>query len=315
MEDRIKHIPIIIIAGPTATGKSKLAVELADELKSEVISCDSMQVYKNLDIATAKIKEKDMCGIKHHMLDIVTANTEYTVERYISEVKPIIEEINRKGKIPIICGGTGLYITSLLEGINFDSHPYSRDLRATIEKEYDRDNGATIYSQLKGKDPIQASKIHVNDRKRVVRATEILRTTETIPSIINKLSKGISPYISYTIVLTVSNRQKLYSDIDYRVETMMEEGLLNEAEFVYINREEFITASQIIGYKEFFPYFEGKSDLLGCVEILKRSSRQYAKRQITWFKKLPDAVFVDTQNINISSLVEEAENKFMYETD
>lgn len=306
MVDKIESlIPIVVVTGPTCTGKSKLAVEIALQLNGEVISADSMQIYMGLDIGTAKSSKEDMKGIPHHMIDIASPSEIYTVDKYLSSAKQIISEITNRNNLPIICGGTGLYISSLINGVNLNNHPYDLELRKQIEKEYDNNGGQKLLDEIVSIDPLQAERLHHNDKKRIVRAIEIIRGSNFSPSSLNENSRSNLGYRFYTIVLVAKDRDILYERINNRIDSMVENGLLEEVEYVFKNRNEFTTAAQAIGYKELFPYLEKKEELSTSIETLKQSTRRYAKRQITWFKKLPNARFIDYEDINIQSLIKD----------
>ena len=272
-----KGIPVVIVAGPTATGKSDLAIDLATRLKGEIVSADSMQIYKRLDIATAKLPVSARNGIPHHMIDILEANEVFSVQKYITAAKQVINDIHNRGYLPIVCGGTGQYISSLVEGISYDRHPFDEEVRAKLSKEYDKDNGQSLFKLLQQRDPMSAAKLHINDKKRIVRALEMLNKDGLSKEEINSKSKEINPFDFFNIVLLPASREHLYTRINDRVEKMVEDGLLEEAKYVFDNADSFITARQAIGYKELFSYFNGEIDLDEAIDRLKQSSRRYAK--------------------------------------
>ena len=307
-----KSIPVVIIMGPTATGKSRLAVEVALTLDAEIVSADSMQVYTGLDIATAKISKEEMCGIKHHMIDIVSPDEIFTTSDYVKAARSILEDIHRRKKFPLVTGGTGLYISSLLEKTDYDSHPYNLELRKEIEKEYDIDGGTKLMEELTKSDSEYALRLHQNDKKRVVRAIEMKRHSSLIPSQINLSIKEDSTYDFFPVVIEVTDRQKLYSLIDNRIDRMVEQGLVAEAEYVFRNKDRFITAAQAIGYKELFDYFEGKKDLPDCIDSLKHSSRRYAKRQITYFHRIKDAYILKQDEVDAKLLVKAIQKRYNF---
>lgn len=301
-------IPVAVISGPTAVGKSKLAVELAVRLGAEIISADSMQIYKGLDIGTAKITMEERRGIPHHMIDIIRPDVVFSVKDYVEGARRIIDKNAKNKKPSIICGGTGLYISSLIKGINFYGVYNDDERRKLIESEYDPDGGAALFSELEKADRAYAGRIHVNDRKRVVRAIEMLRANST-PSAERQRSM-MKPFRlnPFNIILLPCERAVLYDRINARTDKMLENGLVEEARYVYENRDSFLTASQAIGYKELFPFFEAERGLPECIEQLKRSSRRYAKRQITWFSKLSDGIFMDFAELDIEMLAAKVKN-------
>ncbi len=283
MKDKIK---IIAVAGPTASGKSALALELARRHGGEIISCDSIQVYKRMNIGTAKPTATEMLEIPHHMVDIVDPQDSFSCEDYVRMSSLVIEDCASRGVLPIVCGGTGLYLDALLRGGNsapsFDSAPIRAELIVRVEKE----GIMPIYEELERVDPESAAAIHPNNEKRVIRALEIYLACGKTKSELDALSKAFeSPYVATVGYLCHHNRQTLYDRIEKRVDIMMSEGLLAEtkallAEGVFdVNK----TAAQAIGYKELLGYINGSCSLSEAIECLKTATRRYAKRQITWF--------------------------------
>jgi len=276
---------LIVIAGPTATGKTETAVALAEKLDGEIVCADSMQVYRGLDIGTAMPSREEMRGVKHHLLGYVDPDERYSLARYLRDCAKAVDDIQARGRTPILCGGTGLYISSFIHGVELDdSEHIDYELRSKIEAEYLENGAGELLSEIEKSDAEYAKKLHPNDKKRIVRAVELLRTTGyTIPRQ-NELSKRNSvPRPAYLAALNCSDRATLYERINTRVDGMMKKGLLEEAEYVYQNRGAFVNAAQAIGYKEFFGYFEGTSTLDDCTNRLKQATRNYAKRQISWF--------------------------------
>lgn len=270
---------IIVITGPTAVGKSDLAVEIAKIFDGEIISADSMQIYKGLNIGTGKITEEEMQGVKHHLIDIVSAGNEFSVSDFVEMAKNTITEIISRGKLPIIVGGTGFYLNGLLNGYNFSTTAKNDEIRekwnaicAEKGKEY-------VYEKLKEVDPVSATQINVNDSKRVIRALEIYESTGKVRGEISSEIKN--SYDSIMIVLD-TDRQLLYERINKRVDKMFNLGLVKEvAQFVeYKNCQ----SMQAIGYKEIMEHLEGNISLQDTKELVKKNSRNYAKRQMTFFR-------------------------------
>lgn len=277
---------IICIAGPTASGKTALAVELAKDLNGEVVSCDSMQVYKYMDIGTAKPTIEEMCGIPHHMLSIVEPSEEFSVSRYCEMATPIVEDILSRNKVAIIAGGTGLYMDSLIKGNDFAPLP-STGQRQKLEAIAQEQGIEVILSQLANVDPETAKRLHPSDQKRIIRAMEVYLETGSTITEHNKKTQAIPPrFQPIWIGLDDCDRAELYKRIDYRVLKMLEDGLVKEIQNLLSSGiSEKCTAMQAIGYKEFVDALSGRSTLEEATELVQKSSRHYAKRQLTWFRR------------------------------
>ena len=293
MDASYKH-PVVAVVGPTATGKTALGVTLAQHFSGEVISCDSMQIYKGLDVGTAKVTPEETCGIPHHGVDILTPDKTFSVADFTAMAVELEQQISARGHLPILVGGTGLYVQSFLYGVRFAEEKAPAGLREQLTAELAEKGGAAMYEELRSVDPEAAADIHPNNQVRVLRALEHYRATG------KKLSEQKAdslpserPYRSLILGLDFPDRAGLYRRIDLRVDKMLDAGILQEAEYVWQNRETFRTAAQAIGYKEFFPYFEGAAPLEACTEKLKQASRNYAKRQLTWFRHMDGVVWLD----------------------
>jgi tRNA dimethylallyltransferase len=294
-------IKIAAVTGPTASGKTALAIELAKRLNGEIISCDSMQIYRGMDIGTAKPTAEELAEIPHHLIDILPADAPYSCSDYVKDAERAIEDIVSRGKLPIFCGGTGLYLDRLLKGGNDDEAACDAKLREELKIFHEKNGTDALYARLCELDPEAAASIHKNNVKRVMRAIEICLVTGQKKSEIDKKNcEIVDKYDHCVITLSFNNREHLYSRIDKRVDVMLEQGLIDEtkrlmAEGVFERSQ---TAAQAIGYKELFPYILGEASLDCCVDELKRASRRYAKRQITWFsgKDYAKKVFVDDEN-------------------
>ena len=277
---------IIAVVGPTASGKSALALELARQCGGEIVSCDSMQIYRRMNIGTAKPTEDELLLVPHHLIDVVEPTANFSCEDYVRLASMAIDDICARGKLPIVCGGTGLYLDALLRGgVSAPSIDTSK-IRAELCARAEVEGIEGIYSELMRVDRESAEAIHPNNEKRVIRALEIYLATGRTKSELDRESKGFeSPYDATIAYLTFNSRDLLYERIDRRVDMMIDAGLLDEAralirEGVFeVNK----TAAQAIGYKELFGFLEGKRSLEESLEDLKRSTRRYAKRQITWF--------------------------------
>ncbi len=277
---------IICLAGPTASGKTALAVELAKELNGEVVSCDSMQVYQYMDIGTAKPTKEEMQGIVHHMIDVAQPQEDFSVSRYCAMASPIVDDIVRRGKTAIIAGGTGLYMDSLIKGNDFAPYP-ATGRREELEARADREGIEALMEQLREIDPDTAARLHLSDRKRIIRALEIyLETGETMTAH-NLKTQAIPPrYSPLWLGLDFADRKQLYKRIDLRVGLMLEMGLVQEIQgLLERGIPSKCTAMQAIGYKEFVSALEGHGTIEEAADLVRQSSRRYAKRQLTWFRR------------------------------
>ncbi|MFD1018273.1 tRNA (adenosine(37)-N6)-dimethylallyltransferase MiaA [Thalassobacillus hwangdonensis] len=278
---------VVCVVGPTAVGKTKLGVEIARRFDGEVISGDSMQVYRGMDIGTAKVTDEEMMGVPHHMIDIKQPYESFSVAEFQERVTRHIEEIHQRGKLPVIVGGTGLYIQSVIYGYNFSDDKRDPEVSRKIEQEIDEKGIEYVYRQLQEIDPEQAEKIHPNNSRRVVRALEVYRTTGKTMSELKAEQESESPYHPILIGLEM-DREQLYERINHRVDLMMVEGLREEVQKLIAAGYGDAQSMKAIGYKEFLPYFNGESDLEETLDLLKRNSRRYAKRQLTYFRNKMD---------------------------
>ena len=290
---------VVAIGGPTATGKTALSVALARQFNGEVINADSMQVYRGLSVGTAKATEEERAGVCHHLLDFLNPEEPYSVAEFVEMAAGLIPQITGRGHLPLVVGGTGLYITSLLHGIAFAPQRSDPELREELQQEAEEQGAQALYERLRQIDPEYAAKVHPNNLPRVIRALEVFRLTGRKMSEEQRQSRPETPpYRSLCLCLTYRDRAELYRRIDLRVDKMLEQGILGEAETVWLHKAEYRTAAQAIGYKEFFPYFEGTRSLAACTAALKQATRRYAKRQLTWFRHQNDArwLYVDEED-------------------
>lgn len=278
--------PIICIPGPTASGKSALAVEIAKEYNGEVISCDSMQVYRRMDIGTAKPTEAEMQGIPHHMIDVCDPEEDFSVSRYCQMADAIVQDILSRGKTAVIAGGTGLYMDSLIKGNSFAPFP-STGQRERLEAQADEIGMEAMLDLLRGIDPEAASRLHTADRKRIIRALEVYYETGETITAHNLKTQAIPPkYTPIWLGLDFENRQDLYDRIDLRVELMLKQGLVEEIKALLDSGvPSKCTAMQAIGYKEFTAALQGMGTVREAADQVAQSSRHYAKRQLTWFRR------------------------------
>ena len=284
---------VVAVGGPTASGKTALSVALARAFDGEIINADSMQIYKNLDVGTAKPSAEERQGIPHYLLDFLPPETPYSVADFTAAADPLIRDITARGRLPFVVGGTGLYITSLLSGMAFAPEKTDPAIRARLQARADTEGGAALYAELQRIDPDYAAQVHPNNLPRVIRALELFEATGRRMSDQRREARPAeAPYHALCLCLTCRDRAVLYSRIDRRVDEMVENGVLDEARQVYDHRDAYRTAAQAIGYKEFFPYFEGTANLTECTERLKQATRNYAKRQLTWFRRQNDAVWL-----------------------
>lgn len=277
-------LSVLAVVGPTASGKTALSVELAKRTDGEIVSADSMQIYKGMDIASAKPTKEEMCGIPHHMMDFLSSETPYSVAQYTETAGVCIREIAARGKLPILVGGTGLYIDSLLSHTQFIEAPTDMTLRTALDAQYEAVGGEEMLKRLAEFDPESAARLHPNNKKRILRAFEIYRLTgQTLSEALAQSHAVPSPFAPVYIGIAFRERAVLYDRINRRVDSMLERGLLEEARAFYKGSPE--TAAQAIGYKELKPFLDGDLPFADAVENLKRATRNYAKRQITWFKR------------------------------
>lgn len=286
--------PLIILTGPTSVGKTKLSISLAKKIGGEIISADSMQVYKRMDIGTAKASDAEQKEIRHHLIDILEPWEDFNVVSFQKYAKEAVGDIIKRGKIPIVVGGTGFYIQSLLYDINFTENDVNIELRNRLEAESQKDDGISLYNYLRQIDPAAAEQIHPNNKKRVIRAVEFYELTgEKISDHNEEQKQHTSAYNSAYFVLTM-NREALYDRIDCRVDTMLQEGLVKEVEALLAEGcTPDMVSMQGLGYKEIIRYLQGEITLEEAVYILKRDTRHFAKRQLTWFRRERDVIWID----------------------
>ena len=302
-------IPLLVIAGPTASGKTALSVELAKIYNGEIVSADSMQIYKGLNIATAKPTEEEKCGIPHYLIDFLEPEQAFSVADYVKLAGEAISDIYSRGKLPVVCGGTGLYISSLVENIKFDDTGSNKAIRERLEMELNEKGADYLWEKLRTVDPETAAKVHKNNIPRVIRGLEVYEMTG-IPISQHKINsrREETPYNSCIIGLTASDRQYLYDRINKRVDVMVQQGMVEECREVYENSQ-LATACQAIGYKELIPYYEEKASLKECIDKIKQETRHYAKRQLTWFRRVDGISWVEIDKFDDSKkLTEEIQN-------
>jgi tRNA dimethylallyltransferase len=283
---------LLVIIGPTAVGKTKLSIELARRLNGEIISGDSMQVYRGMDIGTAKIKQEEMEGIPHHLIDIKKPSDSFSVAEFQELVRGKISEISKRGRLPIIVGGTGLYIQSVIYDYQFSDAPADETLRMKLEQKARDFGNEALHQELRDIDPESAAELHPNNVRRVIRALEIYYRTGKTMSKSHREQQPDLLYHTALIGLTM-DREKLYERINARVDLMIEEGLLHEVKKLYDQGLRSCQSIQAIGYKEIYDYFDGKATFEEAVDLLKKNSRHYAKRQLTWFRNKMDVKWFD----------------------
>ncbi len=287
--------PLIILAGPTAVGKSSLSIRLAKETGGEIISADSMQVYRHMDIGSAKITKEEMDGVSHYLVDVLEPEEEFNVVRFQQMAKEAAEKIWEKGKIPLVVGGTGFYIQALLYDIDFTENDGDESYRRQLEQKGSDEEGASeLYEMLKTVDPKAAQEIHPRNIKRIIRALEFYHQTGKKISEHNETQRQRESPYNYTYFVLTDERSRLYERIDRRVDLMMEQGLLDEVRYLKergVRKDS--TAMQGLGYKELYAYLEGEYPLDEAVRIIKRDTRHFAKRQLTWFKRERDVIWAD----------------------
>lgn len=308
--------PLIILTGPTAVGKTKLSIALANAVNGEIISADSMQVYKRMDIGTAKITKEEMQGVKHYLVDEFEPEDEFNVVRFQEYTKKYMEEIYAKGKIPILVGGTGFYIQAVVKDIDFTKEEQDTSYRKELEALADEKGAEYLHQMLKEVDEKAAESIHANNVKRVIRALEFYKLTgDKISQHNDEQSQKTSPY-DYCYFVLNDERSKLYERIDKRVDLMMEQGLKEEVKALMqegLSRD--LVSMQGLGYKEMAAYLDGECSLEEAVYIIKRDTRHFAKRQLTWFKREPDVIWCNKQDFGyddeklLAFMLEQIKNK------
>ena len=291
-----KKIKIGAVVGCTASGKTSLAIELARRLDGEIICCDSMQIYKGMDIGTAKPTPEERAAVPHHLFDICSPEQTYSCADFVRDATAAVEEISSRGKLPVFCGGTGLYLDRFLRGGNSDEAQSDENLRRELEA-FVREHGVdALHGRLRELDPESADAIHKNNVKRVIRALEICMLSGRKKSEIDRENSALTERYDYTVIYPFYNdREILYGRINRRVDMMIEDGLVEETRRLLEGGvfEKSQTASQAIGYKEIIPYIRGEASLSDCVELLKTATRKYAKRQMTWFNSKSYAQKID----------------------
>lgn len=300
----MKKIPLIILTGPTAVGKTSLSIELAKALNAEIISADSMQIYKYMDIGSAKVTKEEMGGIVHHMIDEVTPDYNFSVSEFQKRSKEYIKQIADTGKNILVTGGTGLYLNSLIYNMDFAKSNSNSKLREELEKELEEKGIDHMHEKLKSLDSDASNRIHKNNTKRVIRALEVCLDGKKMQDFSNDLRYN-EDYLPIIIVLN-RDREILYNRINERVDIMMESGLVNEVKnLLDMGYTKNLISMQGIGYKEIVKYIEGEYTLQEAIEIIKRDSRRYAKRQITWFKRYKNSKWFDLGEYDNQEILKE----------
>ena len=300
---------VIIITGPTASGKTSLSIELAKKINGEIICADSMQVYKQMNIGTAKPTLDEMKGIKHYMLDVVNPDEDFNVAKYKELAEKCIDEILNKDKVPILVGGTGLYIESLIKNIKFSKTNIDNDYRNKLTKLAQEKGNEYIYNMLKEIDPLSCKRIHLNDTKRIIRALEVYRQTGKTITQHNEESLQEIKY-QYILFGIDMDREILYDRINRRVDIMLEEGLIEEVKNIYNSYKCFPTSMQGLGYKEVVEYLENKISYEEMIEKLKMETRRYAKRQLTWFRRYKDMIWLNKEDLDINNMLDIIINEY-----
>ena len=287
--------PLVALVGPTASGKTRLAVDLALRLGGEVVSADSMQIYRHMDIGTATPTEEERRGVPHHMMNILDPGESYSVAQYVEDARSVIREVCSRGKLPVLAGGTGLYVSSLLDNVLFEENRGDPALREELAQRAREEGAQALWEELLRIDPVSARRLHPNNLGRVIRAIEAFRLTGVPMSVQQERSRReSSPYRALVLGLAFRDRDLLYRRIDLRVDQMLKDGLLDEVRSL---SEHFsATAAQAIGYKEFFRYLKGEETLEQAAARVKQESRRYAKRQLTWFRRMEQVHWLYTED-------------------
>lgn len=284
---------VIVICGPTASGKTGLSIELAKKINGEIVSCDSMQIYKDMTIGTAKPTKEEMQGIPHYLIDFVSPDTRYSVADFKRDAEQAISKIIEKGKVPIVVGGTGLYADTLVYNIKYPEIEIDLEYRKQLEEMIEKEGLESAYQKAKEIDEEAASKISSNDKKRIMRILEIYHQTGKTKTQLEAESRLEEPPYQYMFYAIGMDREKLYERINLRVDIMIEQGLIEEVEELLKKYKEFPTAMQGLGYKEVVEYLQGNATREEMIETLKMETRRYAKRQLTWFRKNKEIKWID----------------------
>ena len=305
MQDNFNKAKVIVICGPTASGKTALSIEVAKKINGEIISCDSMQIYKDMNIGTAKPTKEEMGEIKHYLIDYVLPTERYSVAEYKKDAKKAIKEVIEKGKTPIIVGGTGLYVDSLIYEIEYPEIKFDEEYRKKLEKEVEEEGLEKLYEKAKKIDPRAIQKISKTDKKRIQRVLEIYHATGKTKTEQEIISRQKEPEYAYKVYGLLWDRQKLYDRINLRVDIMIEQGLIEEVKTILKKYSKFPTAMQGLGYKEVVQYLNKEITKEEMIEKIKQETRRYAKRQMTWFRKNKQTIWLNAEdkqnNINIIS--------------
>ncbi len=288
---------VVVIVGPTASGKTALSIELAKKINGEIVSADSMQIYKDMDIGTAKVTKEEADGIKHYLIDCVSPDERYTVSDFKKDAEKAIEEILSKGKTPIVVGGTGLYVNSLIYGIEYQEMKFDEEYRNKLMDKAENPEGLEeLWEKANKIDPEAMLKISKNDKKRIIRVLEIYNATGKNKTEQEILSRQNGVKYDFKVFGITMDREKLYSKINRRVDIMIEKGLENEVKNLVEKYTKFPTAMQGLGYKEVVEYFDGVLTRDEMIDKIKQESRRYAKRQLTWFRKNKETIWLDSEN-------------------
>ena len=287
---------VIVICGPTASGKTALSIELAKKINGEIVSCDSMQIYKEMNIGTAKPTKEEMQGIKHYMIDIISPDERYSVADYKKQAKEAIKEILSKGKVPIVVGGTGLYVDSLIYEIDYPEIEFDEKYREELEQEVEERGLEALYEKAKEIDEEAIKKISSNDKKRILRILEIYHATGKNKTEQEKESTKTPVEFDYKVFALNMDREKLYERINKRVDLMIENGLIEEVENIYKKYNKFKTAMLGLGYKEVVKYLEKRLTKEEMIEKIKQETRKFAKRQLTWFRKNKETIWLNADD-------------------
>ncbi len=307
-----KKTKAVVVCGPTATGKTELAFSLCERFGGELIGADSMQIYKGLSVGTAAPLAHEYPNIKRHLVSFLSPQESFSVAQYVQAAEACVHEVAQRDALPVLCGGTGLYVDSLVNGISFTEKKIDNSIILELEERWQSKGGAALWQQLAVLDAEGASRLHPNDKKRIVQSLAQAEQNQSTMATRHKNSKAQQSKLdTLVIVLCDHERAHLYQRIETRVDRMMQSGLLQEAEWVYQNKENFKTAVQAIGYKELFAYFKGEQSLDSCVALLKQATRRYAKRQLTWFRRHSFHVWLSGEDGDVQQRAEAEIRKFM----
>ena len=307
----MNKLPLVVVAGPTASGKTRLAIELSKLINGEIVSADSMQIYKYMDIGSAKPTAEERSEVRHHLIDFLEPEEEFSVADYTEKAHEVMSQITASGKMPVMCGGTGLYISSVVNDVTFGQTDADYSMRTELQKYAEKNGNEALLKMLGEFDPVSAERLHPNNLRRIIRAIEFYKVTGTAISEHQEMTKQCESRYDPVMFCINHDRRKLYERINSRVDMMLEEGLLDEVKALMdMGYTKALNSMKAIGYKELIDYFNGETTLDAAVELIKQSSRRYAKRQLTWFRRDERIIWLDSESDILNEAYKEVKNYY-----